>query len=21
MLKGINQWCFPVGTPLETIFA
>ncbi|MCZ8511674.1 sugar phosphate isomerase/epimerase [Paenibacillus filicis] len=21
MLKGINQWCFPTGTPLETIFA
>jgi L-ribulose-5-phosphate 3-epimerase len=20
MLKGINQWCFPEGTPLETIF-
>lgn len=20
MLKGINQWCFPTGTPLETVF-
>ncbi|WP_274652076.1 sugar phosphate isomerase/epimerase family protein [Paenibacillus humicola] len=20
MLKGINQWCFPEGTPLETVF-
>ncbi|TVY08016.1 sugar phosphate isomerase/epimerase family protein [Paenibacillus cremeus] len=20
MLKGLNQWCFPVGTPLEHIF-
>lgn len=21
MLKGVNQWCFPQGTPLETVFA
>ncbi|WP_078378791.1 sugar phosphate isomerase/epimerase family protein [Sutcliffiella halmapala] len=20
MLKGINQWCYPVGTPLEKVF-
>lgn len=20
MLKGVNQWCFPEGTPLQTIF-
>ncbi|RAV12687.1 sugar phosphate isomerase/epimerase family protein [Paenibacillus contaminans] len=21
MLKGVNQWCFPTGTPLEQLFA
>ncbi|WP_409342988.1 sugar phosphate isomerase/epimerase family protein [Paenibacillus sp. MBLB4367] len=21
MLKGVNQWCFPAGTPLEQLFA
>lgn len=21
MLKGVNQWCFPEGTPLEQVFA
>lgn len=20
MLKGINQWCYPSGTPLEKVF-